>query len=68
MQIFIETLSGQAIENKGLTSYILLSVWTNALFGILDTQGLQSPASRTGLSPPLVLTVANSAPGHYSRY
>jgi hypothetical protein len=32
----------------------------------LDTQGLQSPASR--LSSPLDLTVANSAPGHYSCY
>jgi hypothetical protein len=34
---------------------------------ILDIQGLQSPASRTGLSSPLDLTVANSAPGYYSR-
>jgi hypothetical protein len=34
----------------------------------LDTQWLQSPASRTGLSSPLDLTVVNSAPGHYSRY
>jgi hypothetical protein len=33
---------------------------------ILDTEGLQSPASRTGLSSPLDLTVANSAPSHYS--
>jgi hypothetical protein len=36
--------------------------------GILGIQGLQSPASRTRLSSPLDLTVANSAPGHYSRY
>jgi hypothetical protein len=33
-----------------------------------DIQGLQSPASRTGLSSPLDLAVANSAPCHYSRY
>jgi hypothetical protein len=35
---------------------------------ILDTQGLQSPASRTGFSSPLDLTVANSAPGHCPCY
>jgi hypothetical protein len=35
---------------------------------ILDIQGLQSPASRIGLSSPLDLAKANSAPGHYSRY
>jgi hypothetical protein len=35
---------------------------------ILDTQGLQSPASRTGLLSPMELTVANSATDHYSHY
>jgi hypothetical protein len=34
---------------------------------ILDIQGLLSPASQTRLSSPMDLTVANSAPGHYSR-
>jgi hypothetical protein len=42
--------------------------WNGTRSTNFDIQGLQSPASRTGLFSPLELTVANSAPNHYSRY